>query len=180
MLVLVESIRRTLCTSCLKLKSVLVSEVAQVWIITLPAFTVLAHGEGTCSPLFCLLQAFPPRLPSPLSLPPCFPLACLIGDSTVCSSSSFCPVRLCFCLQVHALVLPHFPFPLFIFLNIPPFPKLSLFSVSPHALRSTTQQPLNYSHQTTLCIFCAVPLHPSRIFPVSHGRLCACLCTCPS
>lgn len=66
MLVLVESIRRTLCTSCLKLKSVLVSEVAQVWIITLPAFTVHAHGERTCSLLFCLLM---------LSLPFCLSLS---------------------------------------------------------------------------------------------------------
>lgn len=77
-------------------------------------------------------------------------------------------------------------FPLtFSFLHSPPFSlsfyTLSSFSlspslppsVSPDALRSTTQQPLNYSHQTTLCIFCAVPLHPSRIFPVSHGCLCS-------
>ena len=52
MLVLVESIRRTLCTGSLKLKSVLVSEAAQVWIITSPAFTVHARGERTCSLLF--------------------------------------------------------------------------------------------------------------------------------
>ena len=47
MLVLVESIRRTLCTGSLKLESVLVSEAVGVWIITLPVFTVCAHGERT-------------------------------------------------------------------------------------------------------------------------------------
>lgn len=52
MLVLVESIRRTLCTGSLKLKSVLVSEAARVWIITSPVFTVHARGERTCSLLF--------------------------------------------------------------------------------------------------------------------------------
>ncbi len=52
MLVLVESMRRTLCTGSLKLKSVLVSEAARAWIITSPAFTVHARGERTCSLLF--------------------------------------------------------------------------------------------------------------------------------
>lgn len=122
MLVLVESIRRTLCTSCLKLKSVLVSEVAQVWIITLPAFTVHAHGERTCSLLFCLLML---SLPFCLSLSLCVPLVCLMGDSIVFSSSCFSYT--CFCLfPSPSLLLLLFPFPLFIFSNIPPFPKLSL------------------------------------------------------
>lgn len=118
MLVLVESIRRTLCTSCLKLKSVLVSEVAQVWIITLPAFTVHAHGERTCSLLFCLLML---SLPFCLSLSLCVPLVCLMGDSIVFSSYT------CFFLfPSPSLLLLLFPFLLFIFSNIPPFPKLSL------------------------------------------------------
>lgn len=42
MLALVESIRGTLRTASLKLQSVLASETAQVWIITLNAFTVHA------------------------------------------------------------------------------------------------------------------------------------------
>lgn len=57
-------------------------------------------------------------------------------------------------------------------------------SVSPRALRSAAQQLLNYSQPTTLCIFCAVPLHPSRIFPVSRGLsspVCSCVpCNCTS
>lgn len=51
MLALVESIRGTLRTAGWKLQSVLASETAQVWIITLNAFTVHASGR-TCSLLF--------------------------------------------------------------------------------------------------------------------------------
>lgn len=74
--------------------------------------------------------------------------------------------------QIHSLFVL-----LFLFKHFPSFLYLSL-SVSPHALRSTTQQPLNYSQQTTLCIFCTVPLHPSRIFPASHGCLSMCVHVC--
>lgn len=74
----------------------------------------------------------------------------------------------CFFLQVHYLLLLFYLF--FSFLCL--FPR---FSISPHALGSTAQQPLNYSHQTTLCIFCSFPLHPSRVFAVSCGRLCQCM-----
>lgn len=55
---------------------------------------------------------------------------------------------------------------LFFFYSLSPFPPPSVrlsAILSPYTLRSTTQQPLNYSHQTTLCIFLAVPLHSSRM-----------------
>lgn len=63
MLVLVESIRRTLCTGSLNLKSVLVSEAARVWIITSLAFTVYTRGDCQRSlfPTHCL-PLFPPCL----------------------------------------------------------------------------------------------------------------------
>lgn len=88
MLVLVESIRRTLCTGSWKLKSVLASEAARVWIMTSPAFTVHDDEERTCSPpLLCSLflrgnnlgcslpSSLSPSLSSfvgPSSLPLCF------------------------------------------------------------------------------------------------------------
>lgn len=59
MLVLVGSISGTLCPTSLKLKSVLVSEAAQVWIITSNAFTVHARGGRTCSLLFILSLSLP-------------------------------------------------------------------------------------------------------------------------
>lgn len=69
------------------------------------------------------------------------------------------------------------PSPLSLLFLLPPSVRLSAI-LSPYTLRSTTQQPLNYSHQTTLCIFLAVPLHSSRMLsplpaPPSHcWRVC--------
>ena len=125
------------------------SEVAQTWIITSPAYAGDAHGERTCSLLFYhLLTFFTSRrgIATFAGLSPAFYL--------FLSYFRFCSSR----------------FPSFYthsFFSLP----LAL-SVSLRALRSTAQQPLNYSHQTTLCIFCAVLLHPSRILPVSRGCLC--------
>lgn len=73
------------------------------------------------------------------------------------------------------------PPPLSLLFLLPPSVHLSAI-LSPDTLRSTTQQPLNYSHQTTLCIFLAVPLHSSRMLspfpaPPSHcWRVCAHSC----
>lgn len=158
MLALMESIRGTLRTASLKLQSVLVSQTAQVWIIALNAFTVHASGGRTCSRLFFHLNCL--RL--------C--LSCLWGNNIVfLSIFSFTrfPHRPSGCTFSPVLSF---------FMSLSPSPSVSLavfLPVSPYALRSTTQQPLNYSHQTTLCIFCAVPLHSSRIFPVS---LFVCVC----
>ena len=91
------------------------------------------------------------------------------------STSMFPLTPLCFFSRFHSLLA------LSSLTTLSTYFSYSL-SLSPHALRSTTQQPLNYSHQTTLCISCAVPLHPPRIFPVSHGCLrewmCVCVCAC--
>lgn len=176
MLVLVESIRRTLCTGSLKLKSALVSETAQVWIITSPAFTC-SWGKDE--------QPFVPHLS--LSLYLILPLftSCLceiIIESIVLPLHS-CLVSFClsglflFFLQ-SSFFFTFFPFSHLFALFSLLFPSLSLIP-PPYALRSNTQQPLNYSHQTTLCIFCAVPLHPSRIFPcLTWLSLSACVCVC--
>lgn len=54
-----ESIRRTLCAGSSKLRSVLVSEVPQVWIITSPASAgVMLMGKRTWSLLFFHLLTF--------------------------------------------------------------------------------------------------------------------------
>lgn len=151
MLVLVESIRRTLCTGSLKLQSVLVSEAARVWIITSSALTVRTRGERTSSLLFyCLI----------LSLALSFPFLSLWGvilQSTVLFYSFFYSVSSVFCLS--KFIRSYFSFsPPFLVSFYILFSFSHILSVYPHALRSTTQQPLNYSHQTTLCIFFAVPL----------------------
>lgn len=158
MLALVESIRGTLRTAGWKLQSVLASETAQAWIITSNAFTVHASGR-TCSLLFFHLNC----------LPLC--LRRLRGNDAV--GGFFLPT-------FYFARFPRCPlfllYTFFVFL----FPLSSSSSVclsaclSPYTLRSTTQQPLNYSYQTTLCIFLAVPLHSSRmLFPPTppHPRL---------
>lgn len=116
MLVLVESIRRTLCTGSLKLKSILVSEAARVWIITSLAFTDHACGERTCSLLFYHLLS--------LSLFLFFPLVSQRDNthslqfflSPLFSLSLIC---LCFCLPK---LIPFLHF----FLSFSPFLSLSL------------------------------------------------------
>lgn len=140
----------------------------------------------------------------------------LVGEHAACCSSIsivslLCLLRLRGNDAVSGFFLPtlyfaHFPccpsfllctFFVSVFFFIPslPFllPSVRLSAIlSPCTLRSTTQQPLNYSHQTTLCIFLAVPLHSSRMlpppsspspFPVSllacaHTRACTLSCTC--
>lgn len=136
MLVLVESIKRTLWTGSLRIKSVLLSEVAQVWIITSPAFASDTHGGKD-------VQHVPP-------LPPLLSLWGLEGSLQFFLLSS--PV-----FMFNFLAPPTTTTTTILFI----LPAFSLLSVSPRAFRSAAQLLLNNSQPTTLCIFCAVPLHPS-------------------
>lgn len=89
MLVLVESIRRTLCTGSWKLESVLASEAAQVWIITPAAFIVHACRKGGKDerPIVSILSS----------------LSCL---SKVRYTESTC---CCCCFSLSELLLPYSP-----------------------------------------------------------------------
>lgn len=137
----------------------------------------------------------------------------LVGEHAACCSSISVVSLLCLLRLRGNDAVSGFFLPTFYFAHFPCCPSFLLYTVfvsffyslsplpppsvrpsailSPNALRSTTQQPLNYSRQTTLCIFLAVPLHSARmlssllspsspvsLLPCVHTRACTLSCTC--